>query len=180
MDCNLLGASVHGTLQARILEWVAIPFSRRSSWPRDWNHVSCTAGRFLTTEPPGNSTLWTVACQVPLSMGLSRPEYWSGLPWPPPGDLPDPGIKPASPATSASQVNSLPRRQRRRACHLLIVSYSSFSPAVPKTSFHSCSVWTGIQTKYIYFLKYSCLQTVEVINGWISACIPFWQMPRIV
>ena len=42
------------------------------------------------------ATLWTVAHQAPLSMGFSRQEYWSGLPCPPPGDLPDPGIKPAS------------------------------------------------------------------------------------
>ena len=41
-------------------------------------------------------TLWTVARQAPLSMGFSRQEYWSGLPWPPPGDLPDPGIQPTS------------------------------------------------------------------------------------
>ena len=40
--------------------------------------------------------LWLVACQVPLPMGFSRQEYWSGLPCPPPGGLPDPGIKPAS------------------------------------------------------------------------------------
>ena len=39
-------------------------------------------------------TLWTIACQVSLSMGFSRQEYWSGLPFPPPGDLSDPGIKP--------------------------------------------------------------------------------------
>ena len=39
---------------------------------------------------------WTVACQAPLSTGFSRQESWSGLPCPPPGDLPDPGIKPAS------------------------------------------------------------------------------------
>ena len=37
-------------------------------------------------------TLWTVACQAPLSMGFSRQEYWSEFPCPPPGDLPDPGI----------------------------------------------------------------------------------------
>ena len=43
-------------------------------------------------------TPWIVAWQVSLSMGLSQQEYWSGLPFPPPGDLPDPGIKPASPA----------------------------------------------------------------------------------
>ena len=42
------------------------------------------------------ATTWTVACQAPLSMGFSSQEYWRGLPFPPPGDLPDPGIKPAS------------------------------------------------------------------------------------
>ena len=47
------------------------------------------------------ATLWNIACQVPLSMGLSRQEYWSGLPWPPPGDLPDPGIEPTSFMSSA-------------------------------------------------------------------------------
>ena len=41
-------------------------------------------------------TPWTVACQAPLSMGLSRQEYWSGLPCPPPGDLPNPGTEPIS------------------------------------------------------------------------------------
>ena len=51
------------------------------------------------------ATLWTVAHQAPLSMGFSRQEYWSGLPFPSPGDLPDPGIKPAFPAL---QVDSLP------------------------------------------------------------------------
>ena len=42
------------------------------------------------------ATIWTVACQAPLPMGFSRQEYWSGLPCPPPGNLPDPGIKPQS------------------------------------------------------------------------------------
>ena len=49
MDCSPPGSSVHGILQARILEWVAIPFSRGSSQPRDWTWVSCIVGRFLTT-----------------------------------------------------------------------------------------------------------------------------------
>ena len=48
MDCGLPGSSVHGILQARILEWVAIPFSKGSSWPRDWTQVSHIAGRFFT------------------------------------------------------------------------------------------------------------------------------------
>ena len=46
-------------------------------------------------------TLWTIACQAPLSVGFSRQEYRSGLPYPPPGGLPDPGIEPASPVTPA-------------------------------------------------------------------------------
>ena len=44
---------------------------------------------------------WTVAHQAPLSMEFSRQEYWSGLPFPFPGDLPDPGIEPGSPALQA-------------------------------------------------------------------------------
>ena len=55
MDCSPLGSSLHGILQARILEWVAMPSSVRSFWPSDWNCVSCiscTAGRFFTAELP--------------------------------------------------------------------------------------------------------------------------------
>ena len=48
VDCSPPGSSVHGVLQARILEWVAIPFSRGSSQPRDQTLVSCTADRFFT------------------------------------------------------------------------------------------------------------------------------------
>ena len=49
-------------------------------------------------------TPWTVACQSPLSMGFSRKEYWSGLPFPSPGDLPDLGIKPRSPALQSDSL----------------------------------------------------------------------------
>ena len=54
-------------------------------------------------------TAWTVACQAPLSMGFSRQEYWGGLPFPSPRDLPDPGIEPESPAL---QADSLPTELR--------------------------------------------------------------------
>ena len=50
-------------------------------------------------------SLWPVACQAPLSMGFLRQQYWSGLPFPSPGDLPDPGIKPES---LALPMDSLP------------------------------------------------------------------------
>ena len=52
------------------------------------------------------STPWTVAYQASPSMGFSRQEYWSGLPFPSPGDLPDPGIEPGSPALQADSLPS--------------------------------------------------------------------------
>ena len=52
------------------------------------------------------ATLWTVAHQAPLSMGFSRQEYWSGLPVPSPGNLPDPGIEPKSPGLWADALTS--------------------------------------------------------------------------
>ena len=55
-------------------------------------------------------TLWTIACQTSLSMGFSGQEYWSELPFPSLGDLPYPGIKPASPVSPALQVDSLPAK----------------------------------------------------------------------
>ena len=69
MDCSLLGSSIHGILQARILEWVAIPFSRGSFRPRDWTQVSCITGRFFTIwatrEAPGEFMSRISIPQVP-------------------------------------------------------------------------------------------------------------------
>ena len=53
MDCSSPGSSVQGISQARILEWVAMSFPRKSSWPRDWTQVSYSTGWFFTTEPLG-------------------------------------------------------------------------------------------------------------------------------
>ena len=54
------------------------------------------------------ATLWTVAYQAPPSVGFSRQEYWSGLPFPSPGDLLNPGIEPGSPALQADVLPSEP------------------------------------------------------------------------
>ena len=78
MDCSLPGSSVHGILQARVLKWVAI------AWI-SYIYTCCAQSPscvWLFVTP------WTVAHQAPLSMGFSRQEYWSGVPCPPPGDLP--------------------------------------------------------------------------------------------
>ena len=113
-DCSPPGFSVHEISQARILEseseshsvvsdslqphglhnpwnspgqnteWVAFPFSSGSSQPRDWTQVSCIAGRFFTS--------WAT---------IEVQEYQSGLPFPSPANLPNPGIEPESPALKA-------------------------------------------------------------------------------
>ena len=62
-------------------------------------------GGLVAKSCPTLATPWTVARQAPLSMGFSKQEYWSGLPFPSPGDLPNPGIEPRSPAL---QADSLP------------------------------------------------------------------------
>ena len=61
-------------------------------------------GGLVAKSCPTLATPWTVAHQAPLSMEFSRQEYWSGLPFPSPGDLPDPGIKSRSPALQADSL----------------------------------------------------------------------------
>ena len=67
MDSSPPGSSVRGISQARLLEWVAIPFSRGSSRPRDQTHVSCLADGLFTTESPG---------KLPGTIRLDSPEPW--------------------------------------------------------------------------------------------------------
>ena len=74
------------------------------------------------------ATPWTITQQAPLSMGFSRQEYWSGLPFPPPGDLPNPRIKTASSVAPALQVDSLPMSHWENPKTLgVILNYSLFS-----------------------------------------------------
>ena len=64
MDYSLPGSPVHEISQVRILEWVAILFSRGSSWPRDRTHISCIADRFFTAEPPGKPLSYSTSGQI--------------------------------------------------------------------------------------------------------------------
>ena len=77
-------------------------------------------------------TLWTVTHQVPLLMGFSRQEYWSGLPFPSPGDLPNPGIEPVSlmsPALAGSFFTTSATWEAPQLCSLR--KYINESPCVP-------------------------------------------------
>ena len=80
MDCSLPGFSIHGILQARTLEWVAISFSNAWKWKVK---VKSLIRVWLLATP------WTAAHQAPPSMGFSRQEYWSGVPLPSPGSPED-------------------------------------------------------------------------------------------
>ena len=71
MDCSLSGSSIHGIFQARILEWVAISFSRGSSQPRDQTWVSCIVGRCFT--------VWVTREVLPLKKGLNTPKLAPSL-----------------------------------------------------------------------------------------------------
>ena len=126
VDCNLPGSSIHGILQARTLEWIAISFSRGSSWPRDWTQVSRLAGRRFNlwatrkAQSTNSHSLcsfsrvwlfanpWAIACQAPLSMEFPRQEHWSVLPFPPSGILPTQGSNPRLQCFLHWQVDSLP------------------------------------------------------------------------
>ena len=102
MDCSLPGSSV--LVQAGILE-------------REVKSLSCVQ---LFATP------WAVAYQAPSSMGFSRQEYWSGLPFLSPGDLPDPGIKPRSPSLEADALPSeLPGKLFPGILEWVAVSFSN-------------------------------------------------------
>ena len=77
MDSSLLGSSVHGIAQTRILEWETISSSGESSWPRDWTHISCTGGQILYHSLPGKPETqhtWFFSCSLrknlPISFGV--------------------------------------------------------------------------------------------------------------
>ena len=193
MDCSPPGSSVQGILQARILEWVAMPSSRASSQLRDWTQVSCIASRFFAiwatkevlrrirddakvggwrprmmefifsemgsswdgnkdddgTYFTGLFWGWNVKVLVVQSCltlcdpmdcsprassvhGFSRQRYWSGLPFPSPGDLPDSGMEPGSPALAGGFFTVWATREL--TYNKCSVNISSFSPQ-SKTTF---------------------------------------------
>ena len=104
---------------------------------------ACMLSRFSHVQ--FSATLWTIACQAPLFMGFSRQEYWSGMLCPSPGDLPDPGIKPAS-LTSPALASWVLCYE----CHLRSPSF-----LIPKRKHHFTGLaWSVVSCRHIC----SCLQ----------------------
>ena len=108
-DSTEIRTWVIGKLPSTVSYHPAKPPAHRiqSSWAPAQSLQSC-----LTLCTP-----WTVARQAPLSVGFSRQEYWGELPFSSSGDLPDPGIEPTSPVSSAWQANSLPLKHLGSPIH---------------------------------------------------------------
>ena len=124
------------------------------------------------------ATPWTVAYKSPLSMEFSRQEYWSGLPFPSPGDLPDPGIKPMSPALQAdalpSEISgkplSLPNSKPTSISSTTLydtkiyISYKLFQASLLKLIDDSISVFLYIVFSLFMSMLQSCPTLCDPIN----------------
>ena len=229
MDCSPPGSSVHGISQAKILGWVAISFSRESSQPRDQTYVSLIGRQnlyhwatwgalytFIIMQIKSESstylllsyfsrvwffaTLWTIGCQVPLSLGFSRQEYWSGLPCVPPGDLPDPGIEPTSLMSpelagrffTTSAAWKLPImlqiKSESSTClkcfEVLPIAFQTMQILICKClwslisgllAFYSLSVYTGSPSASLICCILYCARVLEYAgsSGWTLPCSSF-------
>ena len=118
--------------------WSGLPFSSPGDLPDPGIEPRSPAlqADSLPSESPVASdsftTPWTVAHQAPLLMGFPRQEYWSGLPFPSPRDLPDPGIEPASPALAGGFFTTEPPgKPFYPSSHLIVNTYHTdvFSPS---------------------------------------------------
>ena len=118
------------------------------------------------------ATPWTVAYQASPSMGFSRQEYWSGLPFPSPGDLPDPGIEPRSPTLEADALTSEPPGKPNETETGLYRTVESELSGSLNTSLN-----------YMYLVSQSCLTLCDPmdcslrgfsIHGILKARIPEW------
>ena len=151
IDGSPPGSPVSGILQARILEWVAIAFSNAWKWKvkvKPLSHVQLFA------------TPWTAAYQAPPSMGFSRQEYGRGVPFPPSGDLPNPGIKPESPTLKA---DSLPLSNLGSPSHnhlldrelffFLVLSPQDFEMSFCKNYWNSLVISFAVSTKSIIVIS---------------------------
>ena len=135
MNSSPSGSSVHGILQARILEWLAVPFSRGSSQPRDWTQVFRIAGRFF----------YHLRHQ-------EAQEYWSGEPVSSPGDLSDPGIESSSPTL---QADSLPAEPPGNPVIIINLS-KSIECTAPRVRLNvNCRLWVIMtcQPRFMYCKK---------------------------
>ena len=99
--------------------------------------------------------LWTVAHQAPLSMGFPSQEYWSGLPFPSPGDLPQPGTELSSPALQAGSLLSEPPEKPFffKKCIIYVPkdTHQNFQPTTLSTALASKHLQLKVKIKYVFY-----------------------------
>ena len=126
------------------------------------------------------ATPWTVAHQVPLSMGFPRQEYWSGLPFPSPGDLPNPGIEPRS---RALQVDSLPREVRGKSYSNIKKNQISnipnssdgLGPSFPMSELNRALAYVHSSLAQESSLCYTLICLCQADLGSVSMRDPLWE-----
>ena len=101
MNCSPPGSSVHGILQARILEWVAISFTRGSSWPKDWTQVFCIVGRFFIIWPIREAHHLSLIPIFLENYGTREDQFWFS-------DTPPPKKKKLKNLNCSSEIKLLP------------------------------------------------------------------------
>ena len=138
------------------------------------NSVNHSGGGLVTKSCLILVTPWTVALQAPVSTGFSMQEYWSGLPFPSPGDLPDPGIEPWSPAF---QVDSLPTESRGKPKKLTILQLKKKgNPATSRKE----SNWISLSLlRKTVHLRPSCRLAswsnwIYLAGHWSTGCSSYW------
>ena len=97
-----------GMLQSTVSQRVGLHWTTELNWERQKSACVCAEVLSDSALVWLCASLWTAACQALLSLGISRQEYWSGMPFPPPGDLPSPGTEPTSLTSPALAGSSLP------------------------------------------------------------------------
>ena len=129
--------------------------------------VSCESHVWLFVTP------WSVSLQAPLSMGFPRQKYWSGLSFPPPGDLPDPGIEPMSPVAHTLQADSLPLshwhlRYWYYYCYYFFLFYAASQYLQSMSSPHKHWI-TGNVSNGMEHCEYQVLPPADRLLHWAAA-----------
>ena len=120
-----------------------------------------------------SATPWTVAHQAPPSVGFSRQEYWSGLPFPSPGDLPNPGIEPRSPAL---QPDTLPCMKQNVKCFKIVLFNSHINIRKPSLKNNSdfLIIMQIISGRAEIKIRYVWIQSPYTNKKYTSFCRTIW------
>ena len=129
-------------------------------------------------------TPWTVACQTSLWLGFSRQEYWSGLPFPSPGDLPDPGTEPRSPALQTDSLPFEPQGGILRGQRPLLITFGaaparfrswlSSRPSLGSWASYSNFIPLKIRATSWGYVRMKCSKTCEPVCAWHIINAQMW------